>query len=53
MSEMLKIFSVQNMQHQCERVCGKKVQFSKDFRTDGTDISKMYNYFFLKKLFLK
>ena len=29
---------------------GKKVQLSKDFRSDGVRISKMYNYFYKKKL---
>ena len=30
------------------RHCGKKDQFSKDFRTDGAHVSKIYNYFYEK-----
>ena len=30
--------------------CGKKVQFSKEFRADGAHISKIYNYFYIKNL---
>ena len=37
MAEMLKIFSVQNMQYQFETL-RQKVQFSKDFGTDGARI---------------
>ena len=32
--------------------CGKKVQFSKVFRTDGTYISKIYNHSY-KRICLK
>ena len=28
----------------------QKVQFSKDFRTDGAHISKIYNYFYKNSL---
>ena len=41
---MLKIFPVQNYNTHL-RQCGKKVQFSKGFKTDIVDMSKIYNYF--------
>ena len=48
MSEILKMFAVQNMKNFILDTVAKKVKFSKDFRTDGARISKIYNYFYKK-----
>ena len=44
MSEALKVYSVQNIQHPFETLW-ENVQFSKDFWADGAQNSKSYNYF--------
>ena len=44
---MLKVFSVQNMQHAFETLW-QKVQFSKDVRTYGAHILIIHNYFYEK-----
>ena len=48
MLEMLKIFSVQKYATPIGDIVAKKVQFSKDFRTDGAHFSKLYNHFYKK-----
>ena len=44
MSEALKVYSVQNIQHPFETLW-ENVQVSQDFWADGAQNSKSYNYF--------
>ena len=45
---MIKIFSVQIMEQSFDTLWHKKIQYSKDFRTDGDRISEIDNYFYKK-----